>query len=101
MDANSYDLQILDTFQFGLQTSINNAIAEHRCVKLIYNSCVLSLTECGFKVHTDVNSPKWTMASLDIWTAISVLLLTNNYKTGDDNRPKSPLFSWQIRKYVW
>lgn len=58
MDANSYDLQILDTFQCGLQTSINNAIAEHRCVKFIYNSCVLSLTECGFKVHTDVNSPK-------------------------------------------
>lgn len=58
MDANYYDLQILDTFQFGLQTSINNAIAEHRCVKLIYSSCVLSLTECGFKVHTDVNSPK-------------------------------------------
>lgn len=64
MDANYYDLQILDTFQFGLQTSINNAIAEHRCVKLIYSSCVLSLTECGFKVHTDVNSPTTRLVTI-------------------------------------
>lgn len=54
MDANSHDAQILDTFQCGLQTSINNAIAEHRCVMFIYNCCVLSLTECGFKVHTQM-----------------------------------------------